>query len=106
MPVLFFKDGVQIGGLHSEIRKAVDIAKDVFAKYDKDCVVTSGREGKHMDYSLHYAGQAVDLRRRHLNQEEAEQIREALIIILGEDYTVLLEATHFHVHYRPKESPV
>ena len=65
-------------------------------------VVTSMRDGKHSANSLHYSGMAVDIRSKHLTQEESRKVFFALRNDLGPDYDVLLENEgkeneHFHV---------
>jgi len=102
--MLIFKTGCRVAGLCLEIDQALDIATGIFEEFGKDCVVTSGRydSDSHMEYSLHNSGRAVDLRRRHLTLQEVEIIRSKLTSQLGDDYKVLLESTHYHVHFRPK----
>ena len=70
-------------------------------------VVTSLKDGKHGPNSLHYSGLAVDVRSKHLMQEESRKVFFALRNDLGPDYDVLLEAEgkeneHFHIEYDPK----
>jgi len=102
--MLCFKSGVQVQGLAPEMLIALDTATEVFNEQGKDCIVTSARIGdKHIaKYSRHYAGLAVDLRRRHLTLEQVEDVRVALKTALGPDYKVLLESTHYHVSYKPR----
>ena len=100
--MLQFKSGVLLSGLVPEIQHALDLATDIFNQIGKDCIVTSARGGKHTAvYSRHYSGLAVDLRRKHLTLEQTETIRQLLTDMLGSDFTVILESTHFHVQYKP-----
>ena len=69
--------------------------------------VTSLKDGKHSANSLHYSGLAVDIRSKHLTQEESRKVFFALKNDLGPDYDVLLENEgkeneHLHVEYDPK----
>lgn len=68
---------------------------------------TSINDGKHSANSLHYSGMAVDMRSKHLTQEESRKVFFALRNDLGGDYDVLLEAEntdneHLHIEYDPK----
>ena len=100
--MLQFKDKVRVAGICPEMLSALDTATDVFNDIGKDCIVTSARGGKHTAvYSRHYSGLAVDLRRKHLTLEQTETIRQLLTDMLGSDFTVILESTHFHVQYKP-----
>ena len=100
--MLAWKPGVPCAGLCPEILMALDLATAVFDEIGKDCIVTSARNGKHRaKHSRHYAGLAADLRRKHTTLEQTETIRQRLTETLGSDYTVLLEATHFHIQYKP-----
>ena len=61
--------------------------------------ITSGTEGQHsVKRSAHYRGDAVDLRTWHVDgQEYADRLSEAL----GDDYVVLFERDHVHLHWSP-----
>ena len=52
--------------------------------------------------SLHYAGQAVDIRTRDLVPEMRQKIAARIRECVGEDFDVILEDTHLHVEYQPK----
>ena len=100
--MLIFKTGARCSGLCPEMLQVLDTATTLFDDIGKDCIVTSARGGKHhATYSRHYSGMAVDLRRRHLTLQEVEIIRSKLTDTLGDDYTVILESTHYHVQYKP-----
>jgi len=64
-------------------------------------VVTSARSGRHMGKSKHYSGMAVDLRSRHLTQDEISAMTLTLREALGIHYDVLFETNHFHVEFDP-----
>ena len=96
------KAGVQLTGIRPEIVLAIFAASWVYSKYGKPLCITSGLDGKHSATSLHYAGQAVDLRTRHLDKEVAESIAAELNAALGDHYDVILEANHIHVEFQPR----
>ena len=83
--------------------KILMIANDVYKSLGEDCIVTSLMEGKHMKGSKHYIGNAVDFRTRTLNNAQKRIAKKLLAEGLGRDYDVVLEATHFHVEYDPKD---
>ncbi len=68
-----------------------------------EATVTSTTGGTHSTDSLHYSGNAVDLRVWGLTDAEradwAQRIRDAI----GNDYDVLNEGDHIHVEYDPCE---
>ena len=69
----------------------------------KDCVVTSGRDGKHGKNSKHYTDEALDFRIWNLGGEENIMlVVDALKDLLGDDYDVVLEPDHIHAEYDPK----
>ena len=76
----------------------------MFTTYGLDCVITSGNDSTHKTGSLHYADLAVDLRSKHVPEEDKDAALEQLRAICGPDYDVLLEhrggeQEHFHVEY-------
>lgn len=102
------KDGVKLGGLRAEMVLAVCIVEAILHDYGVRCVITSGRDGKHKDGSLHYKGLALDFRAHDLNEAYQKEALLAMQTLLGPEYQVLLEvatdpmATHFHVEFDPK----
>ena len=84
--MLLVKEGVSLYGLQPESLWALDVATQVFQeKAGLDCVLTSGRGGKHGAFSHHYKGLAVDLRRRHvLDETMLEEIVKSIRERLGE----------------------
>lgn len=100
--MLKLKRGVVVQGLGTETLLAAVVAQTVYAKHGKDCVITSALDGQHSETSLHYSGNALDLRTRHLDAGQAEAITDDLQDALGDDYDVVLEGNHIHVEYQPK----
>lgn len=101
------KTGVKIEGMRPEILLALVIANDVFRKYGVDCIITEVTGGEHMHQSLHYAGLAVDLRSKHIDNHTKPFVLKDLQMILGQNYDVLLEGLgtpneHFHVEFDPE----
>ena len=69
---------------------------------NKEIVVTSLLDGVHSKNSLHYVGNAFDMRIWIYTQKQIAEIDKRLKKELGKDYDVVLEKDHFHVEYDPK----
>ncbi|HWR51224.1 MAG TPA: hypothetical protein VN428_08965 [Bryobacteraceae bacterium] len=100
--MLLLKPGVRVAGLRPEILLGVVAAERVFEEAGVDLVVTACVDGKHSAGSLHYAGQAVDLRTRDLAAEARPKLGVRIRECLGEDYDVVLEPDHIHLEFQPK----
>ena len=94
------KDGVDVRELRPGIRSAfVQVDRIHKELANQEATITSGTEGRHsVKRSAHYRGDAVDLRVWHVDgQEYADKLAEAL----GDDYVVLFEGDHVHLHWSP-----
>ena len=98
------KNGVDLRGLTPQMAIAYTIACRCYGQYD--CVITSASDGKHGLNSLHYKGQALDLRTRHINGQGLQAIYNKLKESLGEQFDVVLEADHIHIEFDVKEKQV
>jgi hypothetical protein len=97
---MLIKAGVDISRLNREIRRALPKIQDVLRYYDQELVITSTYEGNHGEGSLHYADDAIDMRKIEARPIDGEdKIKEKL----GKDYDVVLERDHIHVEYDPKK---
>lgn len=97
-----YKAGVK-GPPSALIAGAISVADQVYASAGAQLVVTSLRDGVHMPGSLHYSGNAVDLRIRDLNQGQLGMILQGLRSRLsGQGFDVILESDHIHIEYDPK----
>jgi RHS repeat-associated protein len=81
------------------IEATVDQAFQASAK--RDAIVTYTTNGKHKENSLHYLGDAVDLRTRDLSKAQVKEIVTRLRKDLGDAFDVLNEGDHIHVEYDP-----
>ncbi len=77
-------------------------AWSTIAKFWRPLVVTSSCHGDHMVGSAHYDNRALDFRIWHIPERERPARAEALSEALGDEYDVILEATHLHVEFDPK----
>lgn len=98
-----FKAGVVMWQMDPKLEAALDRIDAVHRiVVDRDAIVTSARDGKHSERSLHYEGRAIDLRTRDLSSGQQEFLAERLKVELGPNYDVVLEETHIHVELDPK----
>ena len=93
----------RIRGLRPEMLFALMSIASVCERYGIDCVVTSAVDGVHSRGSRHYSGSAVDIRTRSLDAEKRPSFAACIADNLGEDFDVILERTHLHVEFDPKE---
>ena len=91
------KNGVDLRGLSSQMAIAYTIATKCYGQYD--CVITSANDSKHGPNSLHYKGQALDLRTRHMNGQGLQAVYHKLKEELGEQFDVVLESDHIHLEW-------
>jgi hypothetical protein len=104
------KAGVKIKGLQPEIILGLIMAEAVYKNHGFEAIVTSAKDGRHGPGSLHYKGQAIDLRTRHLPFGLDETIARDLRERLGDDFDVLAEkddpqtgkVMHIHLEFDPK----
>lgn len=100
---------VDITGLRTPIRKALG-RLDAYHKLKcagRHLYITSGSEHiKHsVERSAHYRGDAVDIRNWYLAAFHADisldTWAERISTLLGPDFVVINEGTHFHIHWSP-----
>lgn len=107
---LRLKPGVRLANLQPQILLALQVAEGVYAEEGVDCWVTSVNDGSHGYGSLHFSGNAVDLRVHNLPDDEtarrvATEIKERLA--QGVEFDVVAEGlgtvnAHIHIEYQPK----
>ena len=102
---MIVKKGVSLKGCRPEILiAAITVIAPIFARHERVAVITSGTEKyKHSaKRSAHYRGDALDFRSRLFRSiEKKVQIMDEIQEALGPDFVVVLESTHYHVHYAP-----
>ena len=103
--MISIKPGVDVRGIGQEILLGAVILSGVFWRHGIPLLITSCRDSKHKDGSLHYIGDAVDIRlpSRFNNTDNIDlkllgEGRDAL----SEQYDLVLEADHLHLEFDPK----
>lgn len=95
------KPGVSIAKLTPQMAMGYTIIMAVGRELSIDVIVTSGDDGKHMENSKHYDGNALDFRIRHVDANRRRFFQKAVQEALGSNFDVVLEPTHLHVEYDP-----
>lgn len=96
---MLLKAGVSIERLCPELRKKLNFIQDtLYDLADTELVITSTYEGNHSPGSLHYANRAIDIRLPCKASEIVSRLKSAF----GSDYDIILEPTHIHIEYDPK----
>jgi hypothetical protein len=96
------KPGVNPLGIRPELLVGLMAAAAVYTRHGFDLTITSLVDGTHSQQSLHYAGQAADLRIWGINPVLLAQMVREINDALGADYDVILERDHIHLEYQPK----
>ncbi len=96
------KVGVKINGLKPEMLLGIIIAKSIYDKWGKELVITEITGANHSFASLHYSGNAVDIRTNYFTDLEKDLVAKDLKEALGENYDVVVEKTHIHIEFQPK----
>jgi len=86
-----------------QIEETVDKTFNVTA--GRDAIITFATNGTHKKNSLHYTGNAIDLRTRDLSPKQFNDVSRNLSRNLGKNYDVVREGDHIHVEYQPKLPP-
>lgn len=97
------KNGASINGIQPDIIAALVPAALIWDRHGQELVVTSGTDGEHSEGSLHYAGLALDFRTRYFGMDQVFEVASDLRKALGTDYDVVIEPSHIHCEFDPKE---
>jgi len=88
--------------LEPAVLLALFIADQIWNELGQELVVTSLNDSTHSETSLHYIGNAADLRTRYFTDEIKEKAAAMLKEKLNKHYDVVVEKTHIHLEYQPK----
>ena len=92
------KAGVRARGISPVMVIPIIIAREIYSDVDSPLVITSITDGQHRIGSLHYVGDALDLR---LPKTDPNRVIARLRDALGGDFDVVLETDHIHIEYDP-----
>lgn len=98
------RPGIDLRLLTPQMSIAALIICNVYDRFGFDCVLVYGRDGMHSQQSLHYHGNALDVRTRMIDDAKVRQdLANEIARCLGPQYDVILESDHLHVEFDPKE---
>lgn len=100
---MVIKKGVEITYLTPPMLEIMQAVFKVWNYPGVTPVITSSFDGQHMRGSYHYSGLALDFRTNSIGPLDREDFAKRLQEELGEDYDVVLEKTHVHIEFDPKE---
>ncbi len=89
-------------GMTSGLLLGLTAANEVYASHGIDMVVTSLNDATHSVTSLHYSGNAADLRILDLGSINPQTIVFEIKKRLNIHYDVILEHDHIHIEYQPR----
>lgn len=98
------KPGVKLCGLKPEILLGHLVVARAFREMGRECVITEVTGGVHGRASLHYQGQAIDYRTRHLSGQEKTTLLNQILVRLNGEFDVVMHPDHLHVEWQPKAS--
>jgi hypothetical protein len=99
---MIIKRGASLNGLQIEMRRVLGCAEKIWKVHGQELAVTSGTDGTHSAYSLHYYGYALDFRTRYFGSQQIKVIARDLQKAVGDKYDVVIHKTHIHVEFDPK----
>lgn len=96
------KNSVKLQGISNELLLGLIIINDIFKSFEIDLVITSLVDSKHSPKSLHYSGNAVDIRTSNIPKDiDRNYLIKLIQQSLGPHFDVIDEQTHIHIEYQP-----
>lgn len=103
--ISFKDDTINPSSMTPQLLLAIMVADQVYGTYDTDVVITSLNDANHSETSLHYAGNAVDIRTWTLPDDvSASMVADEIKDKLNKHYDVIFESDHIHIEYQPRRS--
>ena len=100
-----FKSSVRMDVLTPQMVLGAMMVQIALQKEDIEMIITSISDGTHSKNSLHYVGNAIDIRTRHVPSWKHSDMVSAIKGGLGQHFDVVLESDHIHIEYDPKGKP-
>ncbi len=102
------KAGVRLDMLQPQIVLAAVIVNEIYAAHETECIITSCNDSVHKDDSLHYSGNAIDVRTKNVMGDK-NALRNEIASAVGADFDVILESLgenneHLHIEYDPDDA--
>ncbi len=94
------KKDITLHGIQPAMVMGCMVIEDIYKGAGEEFLITSCTEGKHSRQSNHYLGYAIDIRIWNLINHKPEQMVKAMKKGLGEEFIVILEEDHIHVHFK------
>ncbi|HEB94324.1 MAG TPA: hypothetical protein ENI94_12865 [Gammaproteobacteria bacterium] len=91
-----------IRGIKPEMCIAHTLIVALFTRHGIASRLSSGTDSKHSRASLHYVGYALDISFRGVPQKLIDLLHAELKAVLGDEFDVVKEKTHFHIEFQPK----
>ena len=106
------KKGVKIQGITPELLFGLFVANEVYKEHGRELVITSLNDGYHSLTSLHYSGNAGDLRIyyfdtdenkiKYFPKDETKSLQNEIKKRLSIDYDIVIEEDHIHLEFQPR----
>lgn len=96
------KPSVKIMGISPELVVGLMAVQKVFDTFGIEMVITSVTDSKHSSTSLHYSGNAADIRTRNIATRDLMAVRTHIANALPNDFDVILETDHIHLEFQPR----
>ena len=77
------------------------VLKFLAKRWTGDVHITSVLGGRHLPYSWHYWGRAVDVSTRDIDREKLEKLVVEMRRDLGFQYDVIYDSDHLHIEFDP-----
>lgn len=101
--VVIKNDSVNFKNINPKLGSSFDTIKSVFSAYNDEMLITSANDStEHHRWSLHYKGEAIDIRTKSLQKARQLAIVKQLKVKLGKTFDVVLEDDHIHIEYDPR----
>ena len=94
------KAGVDLRGISPEVIVGLLVLDGVFARHGAHVVITSVRDGQHMERSKHYSGDAADVRlvsRFNTTENVDMKVLAEARAALSDQFDLVLEDDHYHL---------